>query len=1553
MGRHPSSILIVILALAALHAAPMAFAVTGDGISRPKPKYHQPGIVARRHTAAMSSFSAPGTRSGFTGDSDLYWAENNRMRLYFHTRYSDEWLFIWEGMEAETSYRENFALWFDGRTTYGSQYDWGDGDDGEVATVKLFGSARNDEDNSCILDFRNALRLERSIRIAPGDGTYFKICYKVTNITDQPIEDIRFFELVDFDIPWTGAHGDDIGWYDALTDFVWVKDEAWFQNGFTGNRPSSHHSVNQYYYVIFEDANDGVLDDNAESNYNDPGIGLQWDVGTLQPGQTWDLDVTFWFGQPNSLFAVAGPDRTVRVGETVRFDGGASYASQGTITTYDWDLDGDGDYGDASGVSVDHVFLTAGTRSVVLRVTDDTGNHAYDECRITVLPAMYQDVVVTAWIPLGGLDTDTDLATAPHSAAREDETLRISWQAGPMNVGMKKSFSYVTELLTPVAGERRMVEEDCVVEYLDATVEGGMLPLSFSLGPAFVDVISGFGIAISADKEEYLPPETVKLTTSVAVPAFTAVEEFAGRERLLDAALFSVDADTVPGAAVVAAGAESAELSFIVEAPVPALWRNIRFDASCPEGASVAIRTRSAATKRGLAGATFTELADTPDAPILSRQGRFLEARVSLRPNTVGASPEFRSLSISYATDGYKAVLRLVSPSGQTLDLASHDISAADCGTTVVFTDRWPTSGAVSGEWQAVAELHGPIADGGTLATATDDFQILSDGLDTIVSCAISADRPRYCPGDTATLSPAVFNDSVRDVVSGLTATVAVSGPTGAELFRENYQVGSLPAASAGRRSFRLGIIAGMPLGLYTATLSVLADGSQVASSTTSFQVVAEAEEGRGLAGILSAMPQRVLRRSGTLLVNGVATNTGTSALASVELIIRLHSQDGEYISGVCRENTSLPTAASHTMTWEIEGIALPPGVYPASFTAELAAPSGRTVEIPLDCIGFEVVNLAPVADFGGPRTMEATSAHANPVTLSAASSTDANSTDPEGRDDIVSFAWTIDGEPAGMGMTKTVELALGSHEVTLAATDSCAAIGTTTAVIVLVDTVPPVISGLMPASGSYVKHLDCIGATLHDAVSGIAWGTIELRANATPINVVANPTDGCMSASLPPDVDDGWLSLTLVVHDRSGNISSAPEWRICLDRTPPVFALQTPLEDAIAAETGAGIAVRVSDALSGVVPESVTLHVDGTPLDASFDPDTGIASGTMPEGLTDGWHQISTAAVDVAGNQGQAVWTVGLDLTPPEFTQMVPGTEEPLASADQLLSVIVSDAWSGLSPESLRMTLDGEEVPALFDSATGRLSFSATGLTDGVHTVGAQASDLVGNTSAVTWQFSVSLAIPGSEYLLFHNSQTGRLDITGGGKTISGMVHSHADIRVRGNRAVITGATTAVGGISVRGSGHDIALQQPQAAPVPMPEYPYNYYESNADYIVEGGLTAGGGNTLQPGIWLVRGNVTITGDINATVTIVATGNIRVRGQVVRITNADSHYRVALYSRDGNISFAANGSEVVGIVYAPAGTCKIASNGSAFTGGVVGDTIDISGQNVTIGPLEP
>jgi uncharacterized delta-60 repeat protein len=65
------------------------------------------------------------------------------------------------------------------------------------------------------------------------------------------------------------------------------------------------------------------------------------------------------------------PGRALRPGQPVTFDASASADPDGTVTTYAWDLDGDG-HADGTGPTITTSF-PAGSHGVLLKVTDDTG----------------------------------------------------------------------------------------------------------------------------------------------------------------------------------------------------------------------------------------------------------------------------------------------------------------------------------------------------------------------------------------------------------------------------------------------------------------------------------------------------------------------------------------------------------------------------------------------------------------------------------------------------------------------------------------------------------------------------------------------------------------------------------------------------------------------------------------------------------------------------------------------------------------------------------------------------------------------------------------------------------------------------------------------------------------------------------------------------------------------------------------------------------------------------------------------------------------------------
>jgi PKD repeat protein len=74
------------------------------------------------------------------------------------------------------------------------------------------------------------------------------------------------------------------------------------------------------------------------------------------------------------------------VGVPLTLDGSGSYDPDGSIILHEWDLDGDGEYDDATGVTVTHTFPLTGTYPWIgLRVTDEYGESDTDTTTVTIV----------------------------------------------------------------------------------------------------------------------------------------------------------------------------------------------------------------------------------------------------------------------------------------------------------------------------------------------------------------------------------------------------------------------------------------------------------------------------------------------------------------------------------------------------------------------------------------------------------------------------------------------------------------------------------------------------------------------------------------------------------------------------------------------------------------------------------------------------------------------------------------------------------------------------------------------------------------------------------------------------------------------------------------------------------------------------------------------------------------------------------------------------------------------------------------------------------------
>lgn len=82
--------------------------------------------------------------------------------------------------------------------------------------------------------------------------------------------------------------------------------------------------------------------------------------------------------------ADAGGPYTGKIGTSIQLDGGNSSDSDGTIISYEWDLDGDEEFDDATGITPVYTGSTAGTFIISLKVTDDDNATGIDETTVEI-----------------------------------------------------------------------------------------------------------------------------------------------------------------------------------------------------------------------------------------------------------------------------------------------------------------------------------------------------------------------------------------------------------------------------------------------------------------------------------------------------------------------------------------------------------------------------------------------------------------------------------------------------------------------------------------------------------------------------------------------------------------------------------------------------------------------------------------------------------------------------------------------------------------------------------------------------------------------------------------------------------------------------------------------------------------------------------------------------------------------------------------------------------------------------------------------------------------
>ena len=264
---------------------------------------------------------------------------------------------------------------------------------------------------------------------------------------------------------------------------------------------------------------------------------------------------------------------------------------------------------------------------------------------------------------------------------------------------------------------------------------------------------------------------------------------------------------------------------------------------------------------------------------------------------------------------------------------------------------------------------------------------------------------------------------------------------------------------------------------------------------------------------------------------------------------------------------------------------------------------------------------------------------------------------------------------------------------------------------------------------------------------------------NGTTYNLTKNTSTGAYEATVTAPTKSSYTQEghyykgTVTAEDMAGNKDTVTEANeaglkiVVKEKTAPVISVSAPTAGQLLANNKPTFAFTVTDADSGVNPDTVTLQIDSqTAVAASAMTNSAVANGYQftyvpASALSDGAHTVKINAKDFDGNAAlQATRTFTVDTVPPTLSVTAPAAGLVTNNKNLTVRGTTNDVTS--SPCTVTVKLNAVSAGSVTVASDGSFSKDLT-LTEGTNTITVVATDGVGKATTVTRTVNLDTSPP------------------------------------------------------------------------------------------------------------------------------------------------------------------------------------------------------------------